>query len=417
MAKKDNNMLVYVLIAALFIFVVAGKSGWFQSITNIGGSTGVNAVTPFPDRVTDYGTYSLTLGLAPTRICAGAQVTGSLSSNMPNAACTIFANPSNLGWAVIRNINLNPQGSYSESNPITSAGTAIFRAVCCDASNNCKASNAVTLIVDSCGPDSDGDGFSDTEEIGAGTNEHDPYDYPGDPYGESTQGEIECFHACQDAGYVDGWGFVDSPGRCEFDWETYLQTNSGGCCCEVTNGDDVGDDNIADFCMNSFGMTHTFSDVTANECANYAYEHCSITGQTYEWGYGAEQSYCCYDCVGGSSSSNCCQYGIDRYCTSSACPSPYATLGTFSSSGDCENNCYSLAGEGDDQPELPPRDCGYDCAVAGYDHGQILPSGQSCSPMAISICATYGHNRADWTTVSAVPGTTCCCTDCWTYQQ
>lgn len=360
MAKKDTNWLPYILIACVLIY--GGYSGWFKSIINIGGST--QSLAPAQPE-TEFLTYNVYVAFNPNTVCVGDSTTGSITSNIPNGVCSIFLNTGS-GWNLLTNANLNAAGSYSASQVINTAGTARVRATCCDSQSNCKISNEATLTATFCSspnPDSDGDGYTDTQEIGAGTDEHNPYDYPGDPYGDSTQGEIECFHACQTAGYVDGWGFVDSPGRCDSQWEVYLQSGSNGCCCEVTTG--------GSGCPPSSELPQGDSRIATNDAQ--CDSCCDLKG--HPWGYyspGPNMPGCWRD-------GNCC--------------------------------CFE-APQGADAGPLPPLNCYNYCTDFGYQIGREVQGGTTCSMVAQSECNSFG------TTVQlyiSYPNN-CCCINCNTPQ-
>jgi hypothetical protein len=391
MKDDTRNVIIVIVVIALAILLflnwnkIAPK---LQSIAGgFGGSGGNGGLNP--DQVeNEVAAYDVRLTVTPSNGCIGDQYTGTITSNMPNGQCGVWIDDGS-GWRFLFEFNLDDTGRYSQDTNINTMGTYSARAVCMDNQHNFRMSNTVTIIVRDCNnPNNEPDDGNEEDEniyyccqygidrecyangcpapytsLGGFYTltgcENDCYDLPdgddGPPDGFS------CYNSCQGSGYLGGTGPVDSPGRCTYP-DVYQYYSGNGCCC-----------------YNSVAPLV--------DCPSYC------NGLNYQIGAGI---------AGGVTCSQLATSQCNGFAT------------TVQSYASYPNNCCCI---NCNPPSQPPRDCGYDCAVAGYDHGDILPYGQSCSPMAIAICATYGHNRADWTTVSAVPGTTCCCTDCWTYQQ
>jgi len=243
MKKKYKKYIKYgvigfSIVAFLVIMII---SGGFKFIINIGGSQTIiqPPITPYPKEIVkEYVSYWTTLDLSPNYICAGDRVTGSITSNIPNGACSIFMD-TGAGYVLFMNVNLDASGRYSQTGVVSVVGTATFIAVCCDANRNCKLSNTDTLnsrICDSDGdgvndeidPDDDNDGFSDEEEIEHGTDPKDPYDYP-----MVDEEEMDCNTFCIGKGYLSGRGRFDSIGYCNSPEipELIATMPNEYCCC------------------------------------------------------------------------------------------------------------------------------------------------------------------------------------------
>lgn len=245
--KKKNSVLsdysiLLVGLAICALFWYGGTQGWFKSIST--STTSISnteqSLTPYPDKIVDeFKGYDVVLSLTPSTICVGEVTTGKIVSNINNGACSIFVNINYGSWQLFRNIALNSYGYYSESATISTAGTANFAAVCCDADRNCKLSNAAMLSVSSCDhdgdgipddqdPDDDNDGFPDEVEIDAGTDPLDPDDYPG----SDEDGGSDCNSVCISKGYVSGRGPFDSGQSCVGGEQVeYFSGNMGPICC------------------------------------------------------------------------------------------------------------------------------------------------------------------------------------------
>lgn len=224
--KKNEKYMGYAFVAVIALIIAYA---FFKGDFNIGGS-------PFGQ---DNSTYSAMLVVSPNEICVGDSTTGSITTNIYNGICAIWVNINNGGWEIFATVELDSEGDFSQTEVITTPGTAVFRALCCDAEGLCKATNEATLIVNVCGPDSDGDGFTDEEEEAADTNPYDPDDYPG-----------------------------SSPA-----------------------------DDVESYCSAAFGMDYSYAGLTSDDCVDLAYTTCNALGMDYEWGYDNDRQWCCFNCV------------------------------------------------------------------------------------------------------------------------
>lgn len=113
------------------------------------------------------------------------------------------------------------------------AGQSITTA--CPAGYICYETRSGDYCKSTAPADSDGDGFSDSEESDAGTNPNDAYDYPGSPL-------ITCSNHCKDIGYAGATIHATDSTSCQslsigycaeanlpFDYSTY--NSQLNCCC------------------------------------------------------------------------------------------------------------------------------------------------------------------------------------------
>lgn len=202
-------MYVVLIIVAIVVVYYMGQQGFFKGKFSFTSPS----TTPYAplDNNKEFLTYNVNLNLNPTNICVGGSTTGSITSNIPNGVCSIYAN-SGSGFNLLRNVNLNSAGSFSAIETMNTVGTAIFRTICCDNSGNCRVSNDVNIIVRVCDNDGDGvpddvdndddnDGYPDVEEIQEGTDPLDPNSHPtengGVVYTCGQNGDIEtCSGTC-----------------------------------------------------------------------------------------------------------------------------------------------------------------------------------------------------------------------------
>jgi hypothetical protein len=149
--KKNKNQTIIIVIIIAAVLLYMGNHGMFKSIFNIGGDNINPPLTPSPDKITEYLSYSNILSINPSTICVGQSTTGSINTNIPRGVCSIYSKIGSGAWTLLSNVNLDANGDYSQSSgSITTAGTAMLNAVCCDGAGNCKVSNQVTLTVNNC---------------------------------------------------------------------------------------------------------------------------------------------------------------------------------------------------------------------------------------------------------------------------
>jgi len=287
MAKKDNSIIWIILAIGLIgILWYGGQNGWFKGIFSI--NMPETPFTPNPDHVpNEYVSYYVTLNLNPSNMCVGHSSTGTIDSNIPNGVCSIFSQLSGV-WSLYRNVNLNANGNYSETQRVDTAGVANFRAVCCDASGNCKISSQVSLTVRVCDndgdgipddidPDDDNDGWTDITEIGAGTNPLDPASHP-------SSGETGCSATCIALGYLSGRGPFESGGLCTYPEVIEYMVGESGlicCCTPVTGGGDFGGYASCTAFQIAEGKEFYVTGAGLNnidECEAYAQGYCSQFG-------------------------------------------------------------------------------------------------------------------------------------------
>lgn len=177
--KKNNNVFLGIIILAL-ILIFGGNAGWLKnsmSITNAGGTNGLNTIPYSPSSIDP--NYQVTVSLNPYSMCVGSFTEGKISSNMPNAVCSIYVSINDAPVILYKNVLLTSTGSYVDNVQVNSAGKAVFRVVCYTGSSY-AISNSVTLstnfcseppqppVVPSC---TDSDGGQDNQYLVYGTCE------------------------------------------------------------------------------------------------------------------------------------------------------------------------------------------------------------------------------------------------------
>jgi hypothetical protein len=289
MAKK-NNINTWLIIGAIILVLILANKGYFQGFSfsiNPNSENSVTPVTPTPDKVTEFVSYSNILSFSPNPACTGNSVTGSINSNIPNGVCTLFYMGE--GWTPYATFDLNANGDVSASRVIAVPGMVRFQATCCDASGNCKISNEVSLTINVCidsdgdgipdatDPDDDNDGYSDADEIAAGTNPLNPGSHP------STS---NCNSQCMSKGFVSGRGPFASGSSCTgTEVIEYLTGESGLICCCLPTGEGEGEEfggyascdafraaEGKEFYVTGAGIDNI------NECEVYAQGYCSQFG-------------------------------------------------------------------------------------------------------------------------------------------
>lgn len=141
MKKREIIMIIVIIILLLLL---GGIVKLPQSFSSVGSGGGV-PLNPSQEKCS----YDVTLTLHPNPACVGDPITGTISSNIPNGVCAIAYNTDGT-WKLYKTVKLNSNGYYSETQVINTPGTALFRAVCCDAQQNCRISNGIELTTQLC---------------------------------------------------------------------------------------------------------------------------------------------------------------------------------------------------------------------------------------------------------------------------
>lgn len=164
--KKNFNwfQLITVLsvLALVGVLIYGGMNNWFGVYLSSNPTVTLNPEI-------EESSYSVVLNLNPQPICVGEDSTGSISSNMNNAVCTIYVNVDASGWEFYKNIVLDTNGNYEETQTLSTAGMILFRAVCY-LDGKYKVSNTVTLNAEVC-PDGDVDFCENNDTIGVYCND------------------------------------------------------------------------------------------------------------------------------------------------------------------------------------------------------------------------------------------------------
>lgn len=168
MAKKESflttEMIISLAMLALIIFVapkyiptettplaVVPPTETTEEPIFGGGSGGGSGGDTTPE-------YTITLDMNPNNICLGDQTTGTITSNMPGASCTIYYETSLIpGWFIYKGITLDANGEYEETQTLNTAGSIEFYVTCRYNEQNID-SNYETVTVEVCNGNGDGDG-------------------------------------------------------------------------------------------------------------------------------------------------------------------------------------------------------------------------------------------------------------------
>lgn len=223
MAKKTISWTTAILVAIVLILLVK-STGVKTSVTNVynnassgsnggggGGGQGGN------DNTDTTITPKVTIDINPLSVCVGDTVTGTISSNMYSAQCTIQYRHNQFQlWQTQSTVTLSSSGFYSIATPANVAGTAIFRVVCLKAGNY-AASNEVTVTVNNC------------------PQTYDCFDSDG---GIDFVNGGNCQDSYHNAGYMDGCVsgetymreyYCDDQGICQWIPNTKWKCNQMGC--------------------------------------------------------------------------------------------------------------------------------------------------------------------------------------------
>jgi len=143
MKKQDKNMWIFVgLIALAGVLIYGGSQGWFKSTYTLTQQTvQMQPETPLT------GFYA-SISLNPNPSCIGQPIDGRITSNMGNALCSIYFT-NNQGRQLYKNVQLDNQGSYVETQTINIVGVVTFQAICFK-DEKYKLTNSVALTTQAC---------------------------------------------------------------------------------------------------------------------------------------------------------------------------------------------------------------------------------------------------------------------------
>ena len=299
--KKSNNIKWYaattVAVVAMIIFIGLPTLGYEIKLPSFSGflqdaEKPQIEIDPSEQESTEYW---VDLRVEPTRICVAESSNGHIISNMPHALCLIQAN-SGSGFKFYQNAVLDSTGRYSRAQIVYVAGTSQLRALCADSNGNYRISNTATLVVDDC--DSDGDGFTNSEEIEAGTDPFDQDDYPVEitPL-DPPEGVGDCTFYTPEGDYYPHW--TNSPQPTCYDYAYNA--------CHVTNRYYLtsawnGDMNCCWWECISCGDYAVYQDYnhwaeasTDSDCYNTASIFCGAKNIERYWFW--QEGCCMYDCM------------------------------------------------------------------------------------------------------------------------
>lgn len=138
-----ENWWFWVIIAAVIVAAVV-------LVTNPQLFTGVIVADVGADIDTDPGA-SIRLSVYPSNACVGESVTGSVTSNMPYAMCTLHVDIGT-GYVALGNFQLNSIGQFSTSNSFDTPGNALLKVTCIN-DKYAGQSNVASLSVRFCAED------------------------------------------------------------------------------------------------------------------------------------------------------------------------------------------------------------------------------------------------------------------------
>lgn len=183
MAKKQQIPIWAWAIIALLVLLVLNQKGIIE-IPFIPGEI----VEPQILKGTPTGECSISLD--KYLINAGDLVRGTIYDG-PFANCDIFVRMNGGLWINSGTYQLDINGEFSYETPVNIPGTYEILGVCTTNTGSCKTNTEILTvggtptgdydgdgIPDNLDPDDDNDGWPDDEEIEAGTNPFDRYDYP-----------------------------------------------------------------------------------------------------------------------------------------------------------------------------------------------------------------------------------------------
>ena len=161
-----KNVAIVVLIGLLLFF--AYDKGWLDDMFSRESKYDHGDSLPFPHDVNPDKT--ILLEVTPNNICAGDSATGKITTNINNGACRLFLSVNYAEWTKYKDVRLDRNGNYQESNVVNSPGFARFVTVCCDANFNCGLSNEASLTVQDCdSSDSSPPSYNVGDSVGGGT--------------------------------------------------------------------------------------------------------------------------------------------------------------------------------------------------------------------------------------------------------
>lgn len=285
---------------------------------------------------------SCSLSADKTRYLVNEEITGTLEDGS-NTLCGIYYENGGI-WNLWTTIITGASGQIKLSGgSISVPGTYRVRALC----GNCPT-NIVTLTIEL--PDSDGDGFSDSDEEAAGTDPNNPNNYPGSEEEEGGEEDGVDFSS-----YTCG-NLPDCTGTCPlthpYCLDVYFSGDYDACVCTNSNNEIHPE-------WKPGGSQHTqIPDITPESynCADadvtLAFEIRLATASYCTDDLGKHDDYC--DSEGYIHDWYCITSEDKKYCTdvtANGCPA-YCGTGSVCSNGRCTLT----------QPLSPPPGIGWSSA-------------------------------------------------------
>lgn len=184
-------VIILIILGAIALLFVGLNKGWFAF-------GGINIQSFLKDKGIDDFTAdsSCTFHIPEIQACEGEDVTTSIKDGV-NGGCRVFFKYNNGDWQVYGDFATDSDGKIEIIDSAEISGDYIFTALCVDENFEiCRTNNDEIEIV-LCDGDSDGDGWTDEEEIEAGTDPNNPNDHPVDISSYTCgQNDDYCYGTC-----------------------------------------------------------------------------------------------------------------------------------------------------------------------------------------------------------------------------
>lgn len=384
MAKKEFNWNIVIGIVIIIILLYGIKSGSLKSSSTETIITEKTIINQLEQTETS---PSCTLSATPTTVTVGGIVKGTIKDGAQKTCNVYYKTDGN--WIFHQSVKTDIDGIFTGNQIMPAEGTYQFKAIC----DGCVTNSITITVIKSANPlDSDGDGYTNEQEIASGTDPYDKNSYPN--------GGTSCDYECKDDGYESGKA-VSSCGMCVTGelCEVYKQ-GSQICCCKQKETISKCMDSDGGAYSNAYGVCYDgkLSKLNPNKdtctdfkgvltewyCSNDA---CTSKTMSCPFGYVCTDGYChqllCSDIKDPISQRDC-----DKGGCRGACSYVYNSQ-TDTDSCECVSKCSSRYAE-----------LGYSYyyyySEADYPYGQ---DSRVCSAKANHECQLLGKSVPLWLTV------------------